>query len=223
MQKILQLLQNYVIRFSNLYRTITEYIFKMAKPLNGSEILEHLKMLADWIRVKHPDEHFELVVVGGAAMAILGFKDQTTDIDVLRPEVLPEAIINGMANIGKIRRLGSGWLNSNLGYMLMKTRGSVELPEYFNEVSRIIEVGKNLKISLIGRQALISLKLHAATPSYSKHTTDINQLEPDISEIIEAVRFVLSLDSTDVRKDDLRVVLKDLGFDFDDIYEKINK
>ena len=194
----------------------------MAKPLNRNEILEHLKMLADWIRVKHPDEYFELVVVGGAAMALQGFKDQTTDIDVLRPEVLPAAIINGMANIGKIRRLGSEWLNSNVGNMLMKTKGSMELPEYFNEVSRVIEVGKNLKISLIGRQALISLKLYAATPSYSKHTADINQLGPDITEIIEAVRFVLSLDGTDVRKDDLRVVLKDLGFKFDDIYEKIN-
>jgi hypothetical protein len=194
----------------------------MAKPLNRNEILEHLKMLADWIRVKHPDEYFELVVVGGAAMALQGFKDQTTDIDVLRPEVLPAAIINGMANIGKIRRLGSEWLNSNVGNMLMKTKGSMELPEYFNEVSRVIEVGKNLKISLIGRQALISLKLYAATPSYSKHTADINQLGPDITEIIEAVRFVLSLDGTDVRKDDLRVVLKDLGFKLDDIYEKIN-
>ena len=194
----------------------------MAKPLNRNEILEHLKMLADWIRVKHPDEYFELVVVGGAAMALQGFKDQTTDIDVLRPEILPETIINGMANIGKIRRLGSEWLNSNVGNMLMKTKGSMELPEYFNEVSRVIEVGRNLKISLIGRQALISLKLYAATPSYSKHTADVNQLGPDITEITEAVRFVLSLDGTDVRKDDLRVVLKDLGFKFDDIYEKIN-
>lgn len=62
----------------------------MAKPLKENEILEHLKMLADWIRVKHPSDYFELVVVGGAAMALEGFKDQTTDIDVIRPEVLPE-------------------------------------------------------------------------------------------------------------------------------------
>jgi hypothetical protein len=191
----------------------------MAKPLKGNEILEHLKMLADWIRVKHPDEYFELVVVGGAAMALEGFKDQTMDIDVIRPEVLPEAVVDGVASIARIRRLGSGWLNSNAGNMLLKTKGSMELPEYFNEISRSIEVAKNLKISLIGRQALISLKLYAATPSYSKHTADINRLGPNTAEISEAVRFVLSFDSTDVRKDDLRVVLKDLGFDFDDIYE----
>ena len=193
----------------------------MAKALKEKEILENLKMLADWIRVKHPGDYFELVVVGGAAMALEGFKNQTTDIDVIRPEVLPEPIVNGVANIGKIRRLGSGWLNSNVANMLLKTKGSAVVPEYFNEISRTIEVGKNLRISIIGRQALISLKLYAATPSYRKHTADINLLVPDTAEITEAVRFVLSFDGTDVRKDDLRVVLKDLGFDFNDIYKNI--
>ena len=154
-------------------------------------------------------------------MALDGFKDQTTDIDVFKPKVLPEPIKNGAANIGKIKRLGSGWLNSNVANMLMKTKGSVVLPEYFNEISRTIEVGNNLRVCLIGRQALISLKLYATTSSYSKHTIDINRLEPSIAEVIEAVRFVLSFDGTDVRKEDLRVVLKDLGFDFDDIYKKI--
>ena len=193
----------------------------MAKALKEKEILENLKMLADWIRVKHPGDYFELVVVGGAAMALEGFKNQTTDIDVIRPEVLPEPIVNGVANIGKIRRLGSGWLNSNVANMLLKTKGSAVVPEYFNEISRTIEVGKNLRISIIGRQALISLKLYAATPSYRKHPADINRLVPDTAEITEAVRFVLSFDGTDVRKDDLRVVLKDLGFDFNDIYKNI--
>ncbi|MCK4789748.1 MAG: hypothetical protein KAV87_38770 [Desulfobacteraceae bacterium] len=193
----------------------------MAKALKEKEILENLKMLADWIRVKHPGDYFELVVVGGAAMALEGFKNQTMDIDVIRPEVLPEPIVNGVANIGKIRRLGSGWLNSNVANMLLKTKGLAVVPEYFNEISRTIEVGKNLRISIIGRQALISLKLYAATPSYRKHTADINLLVPDTAEITEAVRFVLSFDGTDVRKDDLRVVLKDLGFDFDDIYKNI--
>jgi hypothetical protein len=193
----------------------------MAKALKEKEILENLKMLADWIRVKHPGDYFELVLVGGAAMTLQGFKDQTKDIDVFRPEVLPEPIVRGAANIGKIRRLGSGWINSNVANMLLKTKGSAVLPEYFNEVSRTIEVGKNLRVSLIGRQALISLKLYAATPSYRKHTDDINRLVPNSEEITEAVRFVMSFDETEVRKDDLRIVLKKLGFDFDDIYRNI--
>jgi hypothetical protein len=67
------------------------------------------------------------------------------------------------------------------------------------------------------------LRSGAATPSYIKHTADIERLHPDASEIREAVCFVLSIDSTEVRKDDLRVVLKDLGFDFNDIYGKIER
>jgi len=104
----------------------------MAKPLKKMEILEHLKMLAEWIRVKRPDDYFELVVVGGAAMALEGFKEQTNDIDIIRPEVLPEPIVNGVANIARIR-------------------------------------------------------------------------------------------STEMRKEDLRIVLKDLGFDFDDIHLKVER
>ena len=193
----------------------------MAKALKEKELLENLRMLSDWIRVKYPGDSFELVVVGGAAMALEGFKDQTMDIDVIRPEVLPEPIAKSVADIGKIRRIGSEWLNSNIANMLLKTKGATALPEYFNEISRTIEVGKNLRVSLIGRQALISLKLYAATPSYRKHTDDIYRLGPNSAEVTEAVRFVLSFDGTEVRKDDLRVVLKDLGFDFDDIYKNI--
>ena len=80
-------------RKSALSGKLLSTVFEMAKPLGRTEILENLKMLADWIRVKQPGEHFELVVVGGAAMTIEGFKDQTMDIDVIRPEVLPEPIL----------------------------------------------------------------------------------------------------------------------------------
>lgn len=97
------------------------------------------------------------------------------------------------------------------------------MPPYFDEISQWIEVGKSLKIGLIGRQALISLKLYAATPSYRTHTDDIRRLLPNAAEIFEAVRFVLGIDSTDVRMDDLRIVLKELGFDFDGIHREIEK
>jgi hypothetical protein len=196
-------------------------MFEMAKPLDGDEILEQLKLLADWIRVKYPGDHFELVLVGGAAMALDGHKEQTRDVDVIRPEILPEAIVKGVASIGKIRRLGPRWLNSDVANMLQNSTRSVVLPDYFKEVSRSIEFGDSLRISLIGRQAMISLKLYASTPSYGKHTDDINRLKPTALEITEAVRFVLSIDDTDVRKDDLRAVLKNLRFDFDGILRNI--
>jgi hypothetical protein len=74
-------------------------------------------------------------------------------------------------------------------------------------------------VHVIGRQALISLKLYAASPVVDKHTKDLAQLEPDRGEIEEAVRFVLSVDGTEVRRDDLRVILKKLGCEGHDVLE----
>lgn len=195
----------------------------MAKALKGVEIIENLRLLSDWLRVKYPGEHFDLVVAGGSAMAINGFKDQTKDIDLLRPEVLPPQIINGIAHIGRVKRLGPDWLNTNLAYMLSKVTGMKNLPEYFNEISRTIQLADNLKIGVIGRQALISLKMYAVTPTYSKHTVDLKSLCPSREEIAEAVRFVMRIDSSIPRKEDLRVVLKEIGFDFDEIHGALER
>ena len=196
---------------------------EMVKSLKEKEIVENLKLLADWLRVKYPGENFELTVAGGAAMILEGFKGQTTDIDLLSPKVLPDSIKRGIAHVGRVKKLGAEWLNTSLANMLSKVTGSVELPEYFGDISRTIEVSDNLKIGLIGRQALISLKMYATTPSYSKHTVDIRSLQPSKREISEAVRFVMSIDDSVLRKDDLRIVLKDLGFDFDEIHSDSEK
>jgi hypothetical protein len=62
--------------------------------------------------------------------------------------------------------------------------------------------------------------MYAATPIYRKHTVDIKNLGPSKDEISEAVRFVMNMDNSNLRKDDLRVVLKDVGFDFDEIHRE---
>ena len=56
----------------------------MPTDLTRTQILENLKLLSEWLSVKYPDDTFELVVVGGAAMALDEFKDQTKDIDRIR-------------------------------------------------------------------------------------------------------------------------------------------
>ena len=53
----------------------------MPTDLNKTQILENLEVLSEWLSVKYPDDTFELVVVGGAAMVLDEFKDQTRDID----------------------------------------------------------------------------------------------------------------------------------------------
>jgi hypothetical protein len=60
--------------------------------------------------------------------------------------------------------------------------------------------------------------MYTASSSYSKHTADIRSLQPGKREISEAVRFVMSVDDSGMRKDDLRLVMNELGFDFDEIH-----
>jgi hypothetical protein len=195
----------------------------MVKPLKENEIVENLKLLADWLHVKYPGEHFELVVAGGAAMTLEGFKGQTTDIDLLSPRKLPDSLKKGIAHVGRAKKLGAEWLNTSLASMLSTSARSVKLPKYFSEISRTLEVSDNLKIGLISRQALISLKLYAVTPSYRKHTEDLSNLQPSKREITEALRFVMSIDDSVPRKDDLRIVMKELGYDFDEIHHNLAK
>ena len=188
----------------------------MPTDLNKTQILENLEVLSEWLSVKYPDDTFELVVVGGTAMALDEFKDQTRDIDLLLPEILPAALKEGIAHVSRAKRLPPEWINTNAANILKKLKPTKGLPEYFNEISRTIDIGDNVKITLIGRQALIGMKLLASTPSYTKHTDDIRSLNPRKEEIEEAVRFVLSIDNNELRKKDLRIVLKAIGFDFDE-------
>ena len=188
----------------------------MPTDLNKTQIIENLEVLSEWLSVKYPDDTFELVVVGGAAMALEEFKDQTRDIDLLLPEILPAALKEGIAHVSRAKRLPPEWINTNAANILKKLKPTKGLPEYFNETSRTIDIVDNLKITLIGRQALIGMKLLASTPSYTKHTDDIRSLNPRKEEIEEAVRFVLSIDNDELRKEDLRIVLKAIGFDFDE-------
>ena len=56
----------------------------MPTGLNMTQVIGNLEILSEWLSVKYPDDTFELVVVGGAAMALDEFKDQTRDIDRIR-------------------------------------------------------------------------------------------------------------------------------------------
>lgn len=77
----------------------------MSIDLNRAQILENLEILSEWLSVKYPHDNFEMFVVGGAAMALDEFKDQTKDIDLLFPEILPAALIEGIAHVSRAKRL----------------------------------------------------------------------------------------------------------------------
>lgn len=195
----------------------------MAGTLGANEILENLRLLSEWLQVKHPGERFQLVLLGGAALTLKGFKDQTRDIDVLEPDVLPEPLKGGIAQVSKAKRISPDWINTDAANIFRRYRKDHALPAYFKKTSRTIPIGKNLKVKLLGRQALIATKLFAATPSLRKHTQDLSELAPNKREVREALRFVLSLDDHESRIQDLRIILTEIGYDFDEIWKKLDK
>ena len=48
----------------------------MATDFNKAQILDNLEILSEWLSVKYPNDTFNLLVVGGAAMALDDFKDK---------------------------------------------------------------------------------------------------------------------------------------------------
>ncbi len=174
-------------------------------------ILEHLRLLAEWLDIKHPQKRFELVIGGGAAMALLGLPKTTLDVDVFRPVKLPHEIVEGARVVAKAKRLGTDWLNDGLARAVAAATRGRRLPVYFAERAAVVSVAPNLSVSVVGRQALISMKLLAATPSSRKHVDDLRTLEATPEELKKAKAFVVSLDDSTPRIEDLEAILQKLG------------
>jgi len=183
----------------------------MDESLSRKRIIDLLETLSRWLDVKAPGRHFELLVVGGAALALSGDKDRTFDVDVLRPPRLESVLEQGVAAVARSRGLPPRWLSTSVADIFARLHAPRRWPAYFDEVGFSLPVGGNLLILVAGRQALISLKLFAASPSVAKHVDDLLALEPTTEDLRIAIDFVRSIDSTDVRRDDLRAVLRRLG------------
>lgn len=191
----------------------------MHSALPTEKYLELLSLLSDWLHVKYPGQSWTLLIIGGAALAFTNHKETTLDIDVLAPYPLPNPIRDGVKAIAKAKRISNDWLNAGAGAVLAQSAAPHQLPFYFSQYETLIPVGNNLSIALPVRQALISSKLLAASPSFAKHTEDLKQLKPSMAELSEAVRFVCSCDSSDIRKQDLMLICRALGEECNDIVE----
>jgi hypothetical protein len=185
----------------------------MSESLTKDAIIVHLEALSKWLNVKAPGRCFELLVVGGAALALSGLKDSTFDIDVIRPTRLDPVLERAVAAVARSRGLPERWLSTSVADVFAALGLPRSWPDYFDETGTAVEVGGNLTIRVAGRQALISTKLLASNPSVAKHTEDLTRLRPSLDEIRQAVDFVRSVDPGDLRRDDLVAVLARLGFD----------
>ncbi|MBW2699528.1 MAG: hypothetical protein JRF33_01805 [Deltaproteobacteria bacterium] len=182
------------------------------------EIAHNLILLADWLSIKHPKFKCRLLVVGGAALALKGHRDQTFDVDVLSPSPLPKEIEEGVRAVAMAQGLSIEWLNDHVANVLRSLfKVSHAPPPQFGEESEILEVAENLTIALASKQTMVTLKLLAASPGVKKHTLDLAALAPSLREIQEAVAVCLSLDDTNIRRVDLRMILEELEIDADEV------
>ena len=98
----------------------------------------------------------EAIVVGGAALSLLGvISRQTRDVDILHPE-LPREVTEAakaFASGGAEAELDLNWLNNG------PTQLADVLPDDWRGRVRVVFEGKAIKLSTLGRADLLKSKL----------------------------------------------------------------
>lgn len=140
-----------------------------------------------------------LVDVGGAALSLRGWAARTTDdVDVIaswtdgRPTKprLEERLRPVIRRVARDFGVQDDWMNDTASPQL-----DLGLPPAFDEELEWREF-RSLRIGIVGRRALLSLKLFAATDqgSASVHAQDLAALAPTNEELAAAAAWVKTQD-----------------------------
>ena len=150
---------------------------------------------------------FGIVVLGGAALNLLGIVERTTrDVDVLAitsstledglpsltpPEPLPEPLKRAIDRVARDFSLPEDWVDTTMGLQLQ-----TGLPPGLERRIRWSRYG-GLVVGLVDRYDLIYFKLYAAADSggpASVHYQDLIALRPSSIELQEAATWVRKQD-----------------------------
>lgn len=151
---------------------------------------------------------FEGIVVGGAALALLGvIERQTRDFDMLAPELSSDIAEQAERFAEHMRgqgvELGDDWLNN----------GPIQLidilPAGWRERLRHLFQGNALSLSTLGRPDLLKTKLFALCDR-GTDLADCIALTPTASEIEEAEQWVTEQDANPLWPNHVRRTLQDL-------------
>lgn len=175
-------------------------------------LAEHLKSLGS---------QQEIVVIGGSALAALGFVARSTkDVDLLAlaedrelrsAEPLPKALCEARDRVARDFALDDNWLNAGPTELLRWG-----LPEGF--WSRIVtqRYGDALVVHFAGRLDQIHFKLYAMVDqSGGRHETDLRALNPTRDELIAAALWSMTHDPSPGYRMVLVEALNSLGVDDD--------
>lgn len=154
-------------------------------------------------------ERVAIVVVGGAAMNLLGIVQRTTsDVDVIarafrdetgklclqRAEPLPSVLARAIFTVARDFGLDHDWMNT-----VIDAQWKQGLPPSLIEDLTWKNYGGGLDVALVGRRTLIALKLHAAVDQgpASVHAQDLIALMATDVELYEAAAWVRTQDTAE--------------------------
>jgi len=149
---------------------------------------------------------FEIVIVGGAALNLLGIIERSTvDVDVIamgegvRPmrlrepaDPLPRPLADAVATVARDMNLPADWMNPRVA-----GQWALGVPEGFQARIRWETLG-GLEVGVSSRTDLIHLKLYAAcdaTGPQSRHFVDLMALSPTSGELAAAATWVVDQDA----------------------------
>jgi hypothetical protein len=154
--------------------------------------------------------NFEGIVIGGAALALMGvIQRPTRDFDILVPE-LPKAIASAAHEFAKAQResgvdLRSDWLNNG------PIRLGDVLPIGWRERAKRIFEGHALALSTLGRPDLLKSKLFALCDR-GTDLPDCIALAPTAEELAECQPWLEAQDGNELWPAHVRATFADLAW-----------
>jgi hypothetical protein len=148
---------------------------------------------------------FEAVVIGGAALSLLGvIIRETRDCDILSPEI-PKEILEASKDFAKsVSGVDTNWLNNGPS-SLLKT-----LPKDWNTRTQSIFQGGNLRLFTLGRPDLLKTKLFAFCDR-DIDLEDCIRLAPSKEELVSSIAWVKDQDANPKWPERVDIVLQNLA------------
>ena len=185
-------------------------------PIDSSKLNSALKLLDEQL-ILCDAPRTELVVCGGSALIGVGLVPRTTrDVDIVAliksgrlidSEPLPEYLLQGAENVGRILKLPHDWLNNGPAAQF-----NMGLPDGFAERLHRVEIGEKLVVYYIGRYDQIFFKTYASADRGGYHVSDLKALNPTEKELVEAAQWCMTQDVSPAFREILKEMFQALGW-----------
>ncbi|MCB9777680.1 MAG: hypothetical protein H6742_03875 [Alphaproteobacteria bacterium] len=188
-----------------------------------ADLEEALTTLGQFLQAR--DEAYDVVVIGGGALLLLGLVERPTkDLDAVarvegerwvRAEPFPAGLSRAIEEVAAALDLQEDWLNPGPADLV-----DLGLPDGFEERATVRTYG-TLTIRLAAVEDLVAFKLYAAAdhwPDQSRHLADLRRLGPTPERLVTAARWCRTHDPSDGFRDLLLLpVLAELGVEDPDV------